>query len=61
VNKVTAFYGKALKDGGWGIVSAAKTSASTNIVAKRGSHGVTIAISSVGPAGTSISVSTYPV
>lgn len=60
VSKVTAFYEEALKSGGWSIISAAKTSTSTNIVAKRGSQGVTVAISYAGPAGTSISVSTYP-
>ena len=59
VSTVTAFYEKALKSGGWTIISTAKTSTSANFVAKRGTHGVTVAISSAGPAGTSISVSTY--
>jgi hypothetical protein len=59
VSKVTAFYDEAIKSGGWSITSSAKTSASTNIVATRDGHGVTIAISSAGPAGTSISVSSY--
>ena len=57
VSKVTAFYDEALKSGGW---STAKTSASTTIVAKRDGYGVTVAIRSAGPAGTSISISTYP-
>jgi len=60
VLKVTAFYDEALKSGGWNITSSAKTGASTTIVAKRDGHGVTVAISSAGPAGTSISISTYP-
>ena len=60
VSKVTAFYDEALKSGEWSIISSAKTSASTTIVAKRDGHGVTVAISSAGPAGTSISISTYP-
>jgi hypothetical protein len=60
VSKVTAFYDAALKSGGWTVISSAETSASTNIVAKRDGHGVTIAISSAGPVGTSISISTYP-
>jgi len=60
VSKVTAFYDEVLKSGGWSITSSAKTSTSTTIVANRDGHGVTVAISSVGPAGTSISISTYP-
>jgi hypothetical protein len=60
VGKVTSFYEKALKGGGWNITTSTRTATSSNIVAKRGNQGVTIAVSSAGPAGTSISVSTYP-
>ena len=34
VQKVTAFYNKALSEGGWSIVSTSKTSYSTNITAR---------------------------
>ncbi len=60
VSKVTAFYDAALHSGGWTVISSAETSVSTNIVAKRDGHGVTVAISSAGPVGTSISITTYP-
>ena len=56
VSKVTRFYENALKDGGWRVVSTAKTAAKTTIVAMRGRNGVGILISSAVPAGTSISV-----
>jgi hypothetical protein len=59
VSKLTAFYQNALQQGGWSISSSAKTTASTNLIAHRTGQGVTIAISNAGPAGTSISISTY--
>jgi hypothetical protein len=59
VEQVTSFYDKALT--GWTITSSSKTATSTNIVAKRGNQGVTLAISPQGPSGTSISISMYPV
>jgi hypothetical protein len=59
VSKLTAFYQSALQQGGWSISSSAKTATSTNLVAHRTGQGVTVAISSTGPAGTSISISTY--
>ena len=50
VSKVTRFYENALKDGGWRVVSTAKTAAKTTIVAMRGRNGVGILISSAVPA-----------
>ena len=55
VSKVSSFYRKALKSGGWRVISAAQTAARTSIVAMHGTTGVSISISSSGPA-TSISV-----
>ena len=60
VQKVTAFYDKALTQGGWNIVSSSKTAYSTNITARRGSTGTTLSISVTG-SGTYISLTTYPV
>jgi hypothetical protein len=60
VAKVTAFYQQALSQDGWGLTSTAKTATSANFVAKRSGMGATVAISTTGPTGTSISVSTYP-
>jgi hypothetical protein len=59
VAKVTAFYQNALGQGGWSITSNAKTTTSANFVAKRTGQGTTVAISTTGPSGTSISISTY--
>jgi hypothetical protein len=61
VSQVTAFYDKALKEGGWTIMSSSKTMTGTNITARRGDTGTTLAISAAGSAGTSISISTYHV
>jgi len=60
VQKVTAFYDKALTEGGWSIVSTSKTAYSTNITARRGSTGTTLSISATG-SGTYISLVTYHV
>jgi hypothetical protein len=59
VSKVTAFYQSALQQGGWSISSTAKTASSANFVAHKTGEGVTVAISTMGPSGTSISISTY--
>ena len=59
VSQVTDFYTKQLSENGWSITSSAKTSASTNLMAQRPGEGATIAISSTGPSGTSISITTY--
>jgi hypothetical protein len=59
VSKVTSFYQNALQQGGWSISSTAKTASSANFVAHKTGEGVTVAISTMGPAGTSISISTY--
>ncbi|HEX9033350.1 MAG TPA: hypothetical protein VF834_16040, partial [Streptosporangiaceae bacterium] len=61
VRQVTAFYDRALSQGGWSIISASKTTYSTNITATRGHTGTTLAIASAGSLGTSISISTYHV
>jgi hypothetical protein len=59
VTKISAFYDSALA--GWTIVSSKKNPFSTNVTARRGNQGVTVSINTAGPAGTMISVSTYPV
>lgn len=59
VAKVTAFYKQALSQDGWSLTSSATTAASANFVARRTGMGATVAISTMGPRGTSISVSTY--
>jgi hypothetical protein len=59
VAKVTAFYDSVLSKGGWSISSSAKTSTSSNFVVRRSGHGGTVSLASAGPAGTSISISTY--
>lgn len=56
VNKVTSFYMNALKRGGWRIVYASRSVASTNIAAMRGTSGLSITISRADPGGTSIIV-----
>ncbi|HVB45895.1 MAG TPA: hypothetical protein VNF47_24740 [Streptosporangiaceae bacterium] len=60
VEQVTAFYDKALSEGGWTVISASKSAFSTSITAKRGTTGTTLSITAAGPAGTTISISTYP-
>jgi hypothetical protein len=60
VAKVTSFYDGFFNRDGWTIVSSNKTAYSANVVAKRSGQGATIAIASAGPAGTSVSISTYP-
>jgi hypothetical protein len=60
VAKVTAYYQQALGQDGWALTSSNKTAASANFVAKRSGGGATVAISTTGPSGTSISISTYP-
>jgi hypothetical protein len=59
VAKVTAFYKQALSQNGWTLTSSTTTAASANFVAKRSGMGATVAISTMGPTGTSISISTY--
>jgi hypothetical protein len=59
VAKVTSFYDSFFGHNGWTIVSSNKTAYSANVVAKRSGQGATIAIASAGPAGTSVSISTY--
>jgi hypothetical protein len=59
VSKLTAFYQSALQQGGWSISSTAKTASSANFVAHKTGEGVTVAISTMGPSGTSVSISTY--
>ncbi len=60
VATVTAYYDKALAQGGWVITSNAKTASSANFVVHKAGEGATIAVASAGPNGTSISVSSYP-
>jgi hypothetical protein len=59
IQKVTTFYDNALTQGGWSIISNSRNAYSTNITAKRGSTGTTLAISVTG-GGTYISLTTYP-
>jgi hypothetical protein len=56
VSKVTSFYEKVLKNGGWRIISSDKNATNTNLVAMRGTTGLGISISRADPAGTSIMV-----
>lgn len=60
VAKVTAFYEGVLAQNGWSLSSSTKTAASANLIAHRSGRGATVAISTTGPTGTSISISTYP-
>lgn len=60
VAKVTAFYKQALSQDGWTLSSSTTTAASANFVARGNGEGATVAISTMGPSGTSISISTYP-
>jgi hypothetical protein len=59
VAKVTAFYEGVLGQNGWSLSSSTKTAASANLIAHRNGQGTTVAISTTGPSGTSISISTY--
>ncbi len=59
VSKVTDFYEKAFS--GWTITSSTKSGYNSTIIAKRGSQGATVSISSAGSAGTTIAISTYTV
>jgi hypothetical protein len=60
VGTVTAFYENALHQNGWSITSNAKTATSANFVAHKSGQGATVSISTMGPSGTSVSISTYP-
>jgi hypothetical protein len=59
VAKVTAFYEGVLRQNGWSLSSSNKTATSANLIAHRSGQGATVAISTAGPSGTSISISTY--
>lgn len=56
VSNVTRFYENVLKNRGWRIISSDKNAANTNLVAMRGTTGISITISRANPADTSIVV-----
>lgn len=59
VATVSAFYENWVKNGGWSVISQNHSAYNTSIVARHGSRGATVSISSNGRGGVGISLSSY--